>query len=474
MTTSPVSPAAAAKELLARRNARRSLLDFTRYTKPDYKVNWHHQVLARALDAWVAGEIRYLIVTMPPRHGKSELVSRRLPAYILGRHPTAEIIASSYAASLASAMNRDTQRIIDTPRYQNVFPDTQLSGRHTSTTTGTNWLRNADMFEVVGHGGSYLSAGVGGGITGRGFDYGIIDDPIKDRAEGNSPTVKRKIWDWYTSTFYTRRKKGARILICMTRWALDDLVGHLLDQQGKRWVVVNFPAVAVDPVGDDDPRAVGEALWPEQFPLRELDLLREQNDYEFAALYQQHPVPMGGGLFKSERIEIVEAAPATVRDVRFYDLAVTAKRTSDYTVGLKLGITSDNHPIILDLYRVQRELPDVHEGIVQNATLDGRVTPVVLEAEKAGIVQLDYLLRDPRLNAHTLRKVTPQGDKYTRAAPIAARVNEGTCLMVRAPWNRVVLDELASFPFGAHDDIVDALSGAWSQLSQGEVEWLIL
>jgi len=202
-----LDPAEAARIL-----ARRHLLDFITYTKPDYEVNWHHKTICDEIESFMTGECSRLILCMPPRNGKSQIVSRHLPAYLLGRNPDARIIACSYSADLAQAMNRDVQRIIDDPLYHELFPDTTLSGSNVRTVAG-NFLRNSDVFEIVGHKGVYLSAGIGGGITGRGADYALIDDPVKNREEANSPTYRERIWDWYRSTLYTRLEKGGKILI---------------------------------------------------------------------------------------------------------------------------------------------------------------------------------------------------------------------------------------------------------------------
>lgn len=191
----------------------------------------------------------------------------------------------------------------------------------------------------------------------------------------------------------------------------------------------------------------------------------------FRQEYQAEFLENIGGLFDATKIEVVDYVPECKQVVRFYDLAVTAKKTSDYTVGLKLGITADERPVILDVYRAQRELPDVQEAIVQNAQIDGVEVQFRLEAEKAGIVQLQFLHRDQRLRAYTFDAKAPEGDKYTRAAPVAARVNAGRAMMVKAAWNRAFLDELAVFPQGEHDDQVDALSGAYDMLSNGIVDW---
>jgi len=199
-----------------REQARRGMLRFAQYTFDGYVTNWHHALVCDALDQLIAGTIKRLIVLMPPRHGKSELVSRRLPAYILGRDPNARIIATSYSADLASRMNRDVQRIIDSEAYRELFPASRLWGKNIRAGAGSTYLRNSDLFEIVGAGGVYRSAGVGGGITGMGFDFGIIDDPIKNRQEANSKVYRDSLWDWFTSTFYTRQEKDARILVTMT------------------------------------------------------------------------------------------------------------------------------------------------------------------------------------------------------------------------------------------------------------------
>lgn len=469
MTTSQISRQDAAVELLRRRKARTNLLDFIRYTKPDYEVNWHHQLLCDYVDRWVSGDITRLMIFEPPRTGKSEIVSRRLPAYLLGRNPNARIGAISYSTDLSSRMNRDVQRIIDSKEYQRLFPQTQLWNKATRAVSENHYARTSDFFEVVGATGSYRSAGVGSGITGMGFDYGIIDDPLKDRLEADSATVRGNQWDWYTSTFYTRLEKGGRVLMTLTRWHYDDIAGRALELMKEsgltdRWTVLSLPAIAEGELHSDDPRDDGEALWPEKYDLEYYERLRAQNAYEFEALYQQRPVPRGSGLFNTELIEIIDAPPTCKRIVRFYDLAVTAKKHSDWTDGLKMGIADNGDVIIYDNYRAQKPAPEVHEAIIQNAHIDGKAVHIRLEAEKAGIVQLDWMLVDKRLHGYTMDAKPPQGDKYTRAQPFATRVNNGKVKLVRGQWNRAFIDELAMFPQGAHDDQVDAASGAYEYL----------
>ncbi len=213
------------------RTARKNLLDFTLYTMPGYDANWHHRVLCSYLDRWMFGDIRRLMVFMPPQHGKSEQVSRRCPAKIMGDIPTARLVTASYSADLASKMNRDVQKIMDTPQYTRLYPDTQLGGRKVRAVSSLDPLRNRDEFELLDRdgnftGGSYKCAGVGGGISGRPMDFGIIDDPIKGREEAESPAVRETVWGWYTGDFLSRTHNDTRLLLTATRWNPDDLPGQ--------------------------------------------------------------------------------------------------------------------------------------------------------------------------------------------------------------------------------------------------------
>lgn len=208
--------------------ARRHMSDFVLYVDRNYQMNWHHQLLCEYLDRLAQKEIRRLMVFMPPRHGKSELVSRKFPAFLLGNKPDTSIISCSYASDLASRMNRDVQRLIDSPEYEQLFPNSRLFGKNIRSTARGSYLRNSDIFEIVNHRGVYRSAGVGGGITGMGGEYIIIDDPVKNREEADSATYREKVYNWYTSTLYTRLEKDGCILLTLTRWHEDDLAGKLL------------------------------------------------------------------------------------------------------------------------------------------------------------------------------------------------------------------------------------------------------
>lgn len=289
-----------AEEEMARRlHAERSFLSFVTYTKPDYSVNWHHRLLAQYLQDFADGKIKKLMVFMPPQHGKSELVSRRLPAYLLGKNPNLRIIGCSYSADLATSFNRDVQRIIDDRAYANVWPDTRLNSSNVKTSAKGSYLRNSDIFEVVGHRGFYKSVGLGGSLTGTPADIGIIDDPVKDAVEADSPTYRARAWDWFTNVFSTRLHNDSQILVTQTRWHEDDLSGRIL-RKLDGWQVLSLPAICNGEKHPEDPRKHGEALWPEKHSLERLREIQQSNERSFHALYQQDPKPFEGGLVFSE------------------------------------------------------------------------------------------------------------------------------------------------------------------------------
>lgn len=454
--------------------ARSNLLAFTRHTKPDYQVNWHHRILCHYLDRFVAGEIRRLMVFMPPQNGKSELISRRLPAYILGRSPSTKIIATSYGASLASDMNRDVQRVIDSEEYQQLFPATRLYAANVRTVAKGTYLRNSDVFEIVGHRGVYRNAGVGGSITGKGFDIGIIDDPVKGHEEARSAVMREKVWRWYKSDFYSRQGKNAGILLVMTRWHMDDLAGRLLneaqDPRMDQWTVISFPAIAEQERHPDDPRQPGEALWPDKYPLAFLHSIQLGSSYEWNALYQQRPVAEGGGMFKRDKVPPeawLDSEPADiVRRARFWDLALSEKTSADFTVGVLLGETKDRRFVVLDVQRFQTEWDHVTGKIAQVAIADGPKVQIGIEAAFYQTRAVGKLLEMPALHHHSIRGIKPDADKVTRSLPFQARWGEGMVYLLRRAWTNAFLDELCSFPLGAHDDMVDAVSGAYLMLDK--------
>lgn len=290
--------------------AKRSMLGYVRYMMPDYEVNWHHELVCHYVDKFVSGEVKKLIVTLPPQHGKSEITSRMLPSYLFGKNPDSKVLLCSYNAEKAEEFNREIQRYLDKPEYHILFPHVQLQK------AGTNgaYVRNTKRFDITGHRGFLKSVGVGGGITGTPVDIAIIDDPVKGREEANSLTTLESIWGWYNSDLLSRLHNNSKQLIIMTRWDSEDLVGRLLDKMtdGENdWTIVNLPAIKENDDNAEDPRKIGEALWENRHGLKKLLEAKKLDPRTFQSLYQQNPMPVqvGGECYKdfdAERIVLNE------------------------------------------------------------------------------------------------------------------------------------------------------------------------
>ncbi len=477
-------------ELLAKleEKARRSLIAFTKYTKPSYKVGWFNRLLARELDRFLADVVALkcprLIIEAPPRHGKSELASRRFPAYALGRYPDMSIIATSYSSDLASAMNRDVQRVIDSFEYHTLFPDTTLWGSNIRTIADGSYLRNSDEFEIVGKQGRYKSAGVGAGVTGRGGHVLIIDDPIKDAADAASDTVRKGIWDWFTSTLYSRQEPGAGILLIMTRWHLDDLAGRLIanmEHGGEQWKIIRFPAIAEEEEYDEDGtllRHIGEALHRARYDEAALERIKVGTADEvgvgsrvWTALYQQRPVAAEGNIFRRENWRFLrppqplDAMPYSARMTylrslginviqQSWDTALGGKKKHDYTACTTLGI-APNRYYVLDVWRGQLAFPD---ALKQVELLYDQWKPnkVVVEGggSASGKATVQMLSRSTRI---PFKEVPTTTDKVFRADTISPTHEAGLITIIEGgAWQATFIDQCANFPSIKHDDDVDS------------------
>lgn len=390
-----------------------------------------------------------------PTHN-STLASRCFPAYALGRYPDMSIIAASYSADLASRMNRDVQRIMEDEPYAELFPATKLAriGERGA-------VRTSDIFEVVGHKGVYRSAGVGGGLTGMGCQIAVLDDVIKDRASADSPTVLQSVWDWYTSTLYTRLAPGGGIIIMNTRWSMQDLSGRLLEAQAKgegdEWRVVNFPAIAEE---DEEFRKKGEALHPERYPLDQLLKTKQAiGTRDWEALYQQHPVPDGGAIFKDEWLQrtwLPKDLPARFDAVIMsWDLSFKGNDASDFVVGQLVGRHGADYYILDQLrgrWSFTETVAQVKELAERARVRFPRVAPRILIEDKAnGPAVIDALKHE----VSGIVPVEPDGSKEARAHAVTALFEAGNVLLPDrslAPWVDEYRLELTRFPSGAHDD----------------------
>lgn len=415
------------------RQARSSLLAFTEYTNPLYRRAQHHEQIAAKLEAVERGEIDRLMLFLPPRHGKSELASKRFPAWCLGRNPRRQIIAASYNSDLANDFGRNVRNLVAEPEFAQVFPGVSLAAdSQAANRMNTN------------HGGAYVAAGVGTAVTGRGADIALIDDPFKDREEADSQRRRDLVWDWYRSTLYTRLMPGGAVVIILTRWHEDDLAGRILEQEGDQWDVLSLPAI----------NEAGEALWPEWYPIEALERIRSTiGPREWSALYQQRPQPDEGTFFKREWLKEWHELPA----LRYYgtsDYAVT-DGGGDWTVHRIWGVDEKG-----DIYRVDgwRGQTASNEWIERKLDLIARYQPFMWFGE-GGVIQKAV---EPMINNRMRERgvycamewLPSVSDKPTRARSFQAMAATGRVYF--EPGADV--SEFLSFPAGKHDDDVDTAS----------------
>ena len=280
--------------LLMEKAIRQARTDFGRFislVKEDYNAEWFHKVVIEKLNAFARGEIKNLMILMPPQHGKSELASRLFPAFQLGVNPNKRIGLITYNDTFAKKFNKQIQRNIDNVNYKEIFPLTALSGSKHVETLHDNYSRNANEFEVVNHYGSMITVGRGGQINGLPIDLLIMDDLYKNREEAISPTVSEKIWGDYNEVFKTRLHNGSQQLMMNTRWDELDVAGRLLKTEPDKWEIIRFAAIKENEFVPYDPRNEGEALYPSRHSLEKLLEAKKANKLTFNALYQQDPKP---------------------------------------------------------------------------------------------------------------------------------------------------------------------------------------
>ncbi|MEM0949541.1 MAG: phage terminase large subunit [Pseudomonadota bacterium] len=462
--------AAAAKRLLLADDARTDLLDYTRFTMPDYTdpspnpksiymTGRHHEYLARVLHDVARGKRKRVIINMGPRHGKTELASKRFIAWWSAQFPHKSLIFGTYNETFAGDTGRAVRDIINQPEHRLVFPQHRLK----------DGSQAAQRLETLQN-GVISFVGRGGTITGRGGHGLIIDDPIKDRTEADSPTTRDKLWTWFTQVVGTRMMDdNAWILLIQTRWHEDDLVGRLLDpinpfyspQEAKQWHVIDFPAIAFD--DDILGRKPGQALWPERFNLKFLKDMRRRDPRGFQALYQGRPTAEEGTFFLREWIKTYRTRDLP-RNLRIYaasDHAVSTLQYRDKTALILAGLDDDENLYILP--QTDWRKMDSNTTVESMITLMRNHKPMFWWAERGQISKaLGPFLRKRMHEEHVycpLIEVTPSGDKQSRAQSIHGRIAMGKVYFPGdAHWWPEALDQLLKFPHGTHDDFVDALS----------------
>ncbi|MEG1234049.1 MAG: phage terminase large subunit [Acinetobacter sp.] len=454
--------------------SRRNFIDFVSYTMPTFQQGWFNRIIAAELQQFyfdvMAGKQPRLIIQAPPRSGKSELFSRRFPAWAFGQNPNLQMIAASYSADLSSRMNRDVQRIIDSEEYAGVFPETSFSSNTSASINSQKNIRNSEIFEIAGHAGAYRSAGVGGGITGMGADIAIIDDPVKDAKEANSQTYRDSVWDWYTSTFYTRLSPKSGILLGMTRWHEDDLAGRLLADMkngGDQWRVVSFPAIAEE---DEQYRKEGDALHPERYDLTHLTKIKKAvGSQAWNALYQQRPSSKGGDVIKRAWFKRYSVLPLMRRVIIAGDTAQKVKQHNDFSVFIVAGIGIDGGLYIIDLIRGKWEAPELErklEDIWNKYRASHKAQSVYIEDKSSGTGLIQSIQRKRNI---PIKGVQVDADKYTRVLGIQGFIESGYVFLPDgAEWVEDFLSECEKFTATdshKHDDQVDTLTMAITELS---------
>lgn len=451
--------------------SREDLITFAQYMRPDmkapedvtrsaYQAADHHKYIAHELERLESGEIKRLIISCPPRHGKSELAQKTFVPWIMGRNPNWHVITATYNSTFAEDFGRAVRDMLQDPRYHRVFPDFQLKDGAQSVSRLET--KESAQAHFVGRGGS---------LTGRGGHCIVVDDPLKDRVEADSPTTRNALWSWWTQVLSTRlMTDDGRILIIMTRWHDDDIVGRLTDPnnsfynrvEASGWTVVNLPALAEfgDPLG----RGEGEPLWPGRFSTNFLAKIRNQDPRGFSALYQGQPAPQEGLFFGPEDIIEYQSMKQFPEDCTMYaasDHAVSTKQWADKSALLVFGVDSQDdiwiHPDSL-LKRLNSE-----ETVEHMLRMIQKHLPVFWWAETGHISKsIGPFLRKRMVEERvycSVMELTPTHDKQTRAQSIKGRMSMGKVhFPAWVPWYAEVRNQILTFPAGAKDDFVDALS----------------
>lgn len=431
-----------------RQRARKGLevrRDFTEWCRfAGFEPAEHHRIVIRELDRVARGEIDRLALFLPPGSAKSTYASILFPPWFMAQRPSHSIIAASHTAELAERFGRRVRNLLT--EHSGILG----VGVSQRSSAAGRWDNN--------RGGEYFAAGVGGSITGRRADLAIIDDPIRSREDADSKLIRDKQWDWYKFDLLTRLKPNAGIVLIQTRWHSDDLAGRILAEEGDRWNIVSLPMEATS---NDDPlgRSLGEPLWPEWFnDQMRSDARRDPRVWQ--SLYQQSPVAEEGSLFKREWVHVVDHLPPK-DTMRFYggsDYAVTSDG-GDYTAHVVIGVDPENNLYLVDLWRKQAS-SDQWVDAWCDLVLKWRPFGWAEETGqiKSGVGPF-LERRAVERRAFTVREVFPtRGDKAVRAQSIRGRMAMGGLRILRgSPWLTDFVNELAAFPTGVHDDMVDAL-----------------
>ena len=426
---------------------------------PTFISGAHHKRMAEAFERVAEGKLKRLIINMPPRHTKSEFASYLLPSWFLGKFPHKKVIQTSHTAELAVGFGRKVRNLVDSEVYNEIFPS--LSLQSDSKAAG-RWNTSK--------GGDYFAIGVGGAVTGKGADLLIIDDPHSEQEAALAainPDVYDKVYEWYTSGPRQRLQPNGAIVIVMTRWSQRDLTGQVLKASALRgvedWEVIEFPAILPS----------GNPLWPQFWSIEELEALREElPNSKWQAQYQQNPVGNESAIVKRDWWQWWdrEDPPSCDYILQTWDTAFEKHSRADYSAGTTWGIFYPNEDrgnpniILLNVYKKRVEYPDLKKDVLQEYNYyepDG----VLIEKKASGAP----LIYDLRAMGVPVQEYTPSRgqDKIARVNSISDIIASGKVWVPQTRWAEELVDELAAFPSGEHDDLVDATTLALMRFRQG-------
>jgi len=444
-----------------RENSATNFMYFVKKVWPHFIEGAHHKRMARAFERVARGDLKRLIINMPPRHTKSEFASYLLPAWFLGNYPGKKVIQTSHTAELAVGFGRKVRNLVDQDVYTSVFPGVGLQA---DSKAAGRWATNS--------GGDYFAIGVGGAVTGKGADLLIIDDPHSEQeaalAEIN-PDIYDKTYEWYTSGPRQRLQPGGSIVIVMTRWSKRDLTGQVLksaaQRGGEEWEVIEFPALLPS----------GNPLWPEFWSLKELSALKEElPNSKWQAQYQQNPVSESSAIVKREWWQIWEKddPPHCDFTLMAWDTAFEKSQRSDYSALTTWGVfyhADDNgisqaNIILLNAFRDRMEFPRLKQEAIDQYK-EWEPDSVIIEKKASGAP----LIYEMRAMGIPVQEFTPSkgNDKISRLNAVSDLFASGRVWAPNTQWAEEVIDEVASFPAGEHDDYVDSVSLALMRFRKG-------